>query len=250
VDLSGATGTDRNLATDSESSNPANSDPDSGEKTPATPQIPVQVLSPARDGAAAEEQGSPAGQRTDDKKAEPPSTAQPSGAVTTKASRNEPLTRPPTTTATRNNQTASQPETSAATPATTPPMTTPPAAPAGRGDLVFAGGVRHALVLRVLWTGDAPASIEVRQYQQASSPAIQLPGSGAPPLLEPAVVPGQPYRVRDGIVMYWGAGRLESFELRLSSRQDFQVQLNGKTLAIPAHVIGRWWLLDSTNIPE
>jgi cytoskeletal protein RodZ len=134
-----------------------------------------------------------------------------------------------------------------ARPAEPSPSLELPTVAGGDSTLAFEQGRTYPLVLRVLATG--PVQVQVRQYGRALGRPISLPDAAAAPLPSQGIKPGRPYAVRDGHVLYWGAGRMEAFELRLSTDTGVEVRLNGHRLTIPAEMVGVWWLLDAERIP-
>ncbi len=109
--------------------------------------------------------------------------------------------------------------------------------------LVFAGGERMELVLRII--ADRPVGIQVKQdalqaFQTAKWPAE---GTSAPPLPPTGIEAGRVYGVRRGLVVYWGAD--DHFSLRLDRTDGVEASLNGKLLDVRNLRPGGEMLLDN-----
>jgi cytoskeletal protein RodZ len=92
--------------------------------------------------------------------------------------------------------------------------------------LVFAGGRRQPVVLRIIC--DRPLGIQVkRDAEQAFKEAIwPRAGASAPPLPPTGIEPGRIYAISRGLVVYWGAD--DHLSLRLDRTDGVEVALNGK----------------------
>ncbi len=101
-----------------------------------------------------------------------------------------------------------------------------PAADAGVPALMFGDGARWPLVLRVVTA--VPVGVQVvrdaeREPHTVDWPAASDAASGLPTV---GVRHGEPYRVREGWAVYWGAR--DQFSLRLDSTEGVVVTLNGR----------------------
>jgi len=96
----------------------------------------------------------------------------------------------------------------------------------GGPHLVFAGGQKKPVVLRIIC--DRPLGIQVkRDAEQTFAAATWPPAGAAVPALPPTgIEPGRVYGVSRGLVVYWGAE--DHFSLRLDRTDGVEVALNGK----------------------
>ncbi len=113
----------------------------------------------------------------------------------------------------------------------------------GGTHLVFAGGHKQRVVLRVVC--ERPLGIEVkRDAGQVFEKAIWPPaGTAVVPLPPTGIVPGRVYGIAGGFAVYWGAG--DHLSLRLDRTDGVEVTLNGKTKNIQNLRPGGELLLDA-----
>jgi len=109
--------------------------------------------------------------------------------------------------------------------------------PEGSPELVFAGGRRWPLVLRLVMDH----ALELDVQPDGRSFALDR-DHAAPGVPSEDIVPGRLYRVGSKMILYFGAA--EHFDLILASRQGIAVSLNGRALEIPAGAVGSVWQLD------
>jgi len=95
----------------------------------------------------------------------------------------------------------------------------------GGSHLVFAGGQKKRVVLRVIC--DRPLAVEVKQDAGQTFVPASWPGAGTAvvPLPPTGIVSGQVYGIAGGYVVYWGAN--DHFSLRLDRTDGVEVALNG-----------------------
>ena len=96
----------------------------------------------------------------------------------------------------------------------------------GSPSLIFAGGKKEPVVLRVIC--DRPLKIQAkRDAEQTFQNAVWPPDGIAPtPLPATGIESGKVYAVSRGLVVYWGAR--DHFSLRLDRTDGVEVTVNGK----------------------
>ncbi len=118
------------------------------------------------------------------------------------------------------------------------------AAPAGDPELFFTGSRRHALVLRVLVAQPLGLAVAADGLSTLRPVAwLEEPPSPAPGR---PIQPGLPYRVREGLALYWGAEN--HFVVRLGAARGVEVRLNGQVIPVPPEAVGGDWLLDAAAL--
>lgn len=115
--------------------------------------------------------------------------------------------------------------------------------PPGTERLVFSGGDRYPLVLRLVCDDRIGAAVAVDADDALHGVDWRRALPGVP---EEGIVPGQPYRVGGRLVAYWGAR--DHFVVRLEESDGVELSLNGQVQPIPARNLGREWVLDATRV--
>lgn len=132
-------------------------------------------------------------------------------------------------------QKSAQADRSATAAEVAPPVATGPQAAAeesaplplvGGPRLVFAGGRRQPVVLRIIC--DRPLGIQVKRDAEQSFQVAAWPheGADAPPLPPTGIEDGRVYAISRGLVVYWGAD--DHLSLRLDRTDGVEVALNGR----------------------
>jgi len=101
-----------------------------------------------------------------------------------------------------------------------------PTAAAGDSLLGFADAKRFPVVLRLLVREPVTVGVRIDAENEFRSAEWAAPGTEATVLPERGIVMGRGYRVRSGLVVYWGAN--DHFSLRLARTTGVGVTLNGK----------------------
>jgi len=118
--------------------------------------------------------------------------------------------------------------------------------PARRGDqrVQFSDGRAHLLILRLLCKEPIPVSVGADGVAEPST--VAWPPDTRPGRLPAArIVSGQPYSVRQGLVVYWGAD--DHFNLQLGRFDGVELTLNGTALATGAWRPGQVILIDGDS---
>ncbi|MCB1183419.1 hypothetical protein KDM41_08290, partial [bacterium] len=113
----------------------------------------------------------------------------------------------------------------------------------GGPNLVFAGGEKRPVVLRVIC--DRPVGVEVKLDAAPAFRGARWPtaGESAPRLPATGIEPGRVYRSSRGLVVYWGAQ--DHLSLRLDRTDGLEVALNGQVRNIRNLRPGGELLLDA-----
>ena len=123
-----------------------------------------------------------------------------------------------------------------------PPRTAPtgllPPAVAGNAGTPFASGQNWPVVMRLV--SDLPVQAEVRRDGETSFQTAAWSDPVALPMKD--IRPGRAYGVREGLVVYWGAG--DHFSLRLDRVVGVEVSINGVPRDISSLRPGQEIILD------
>lgn len=96
----------------------------------------------------------------------------------------------------------------------------------GGPNLVFASGVKRAVVVRLI--SDRAVGVEIKGDAEQAYTRVEWPtDNGAAPVLpSTGIVPGRVYTVGRGFVLYWGAD--DHISLRLDRTDGVELTLNGE----------------------
>ena len=124
-----------------------------------------------------------------------------------------------------------------------PGSTAPTTIPVGSERMVFAGGVRFPLVLRLVCSSQVGAAVAVDADAALHGVDWRSALTGVP---EDGIEPGRPYRVGGRLVAYWGAQ--DHFVIRLEESEGVELTLNGVVKPVRERNLGREWVLDATRL--
>jgi len=137
------------------------------------------------------------------------------------------------------------PPAEAAVPERIPDTPELPNAAAGVPTLRFAGGKEFPLVLRVICPFER--TINLRRDGAAAPQSVQWTAARyISPLPAQDVVPGRPYAVREGYVVYWGAD--DNIYLQLGAVDGVEIRLNGVAQAVSDYRFGGEILLNRDSL--
>ncbi len=119
----------------------------------------------------------------------------------------------------------------------------PASIPEGSERMIFAGGGRFPLVLRLVCSSRVGAAVAVDADTALHGVDWRSARAGVP---EDGIEMGQPYRVGGRYVVYWGAQ--DHFVVRLEESEGVELTLNGIDKPIRQRNLGREWVLDSTRL--